>query len=121
MTPFFQLLFRCAFWAAFAFASWFAIVPLPLRPEDQPPDKILHMLAFATLTFLGSFAFPRLRPWIFALLLSAYGVLIELVQMIPALNRDAELLDWVADTGAVLVTLGVIFLARKVLVPGRPA
>jgi VanZ family protein len=107
------LLFRCAFWAAFAFASWFAVLPLPVFPEEAPGDKILHMLAFATLSFLGSFAFPRLRPWIFAVLLSAYGVLIELVQMIPALNRNAELQDWVADSVAVLITLGLIFVARK--------
>lgn len=110
------LLFRCAFWAAFAFASWFAVLPLPVLPEEAPGDKILHMLAFATLSFLGSFAFPRLRPWIFALLLSAYGVLIELVQMIPALNRDAEFLDWVADTAAVMVTLAIVLGGRKLLV-----
>jgi hypothetical protein len=101
------------FWASLALASYFAIVPLPVPAEDQPSDKILHMLAFATLTGFGSFAFPRLWPWRLALLLSAYGALIEFVQMIPALHRDSEFLDWVADTAAVLAMLAVVFLVRR--------
>ena len=84
-----------------------------MRPEDQPSDKVLHMLAFATLATCGHFAFTRLRPFMLAGLLSAYGVLIELVQSIPALNRDAEFMDWVADTAAVLVVLGALHLARS--------
>jgi VanZ family protein len=45
--------------------------------------------------------------------LSAFGALIEIVQAVPALHRDSSALDWLADTGAVLVVLIVVALNRR--------
>jgi hypothetical protein len=48
--------------------------------------------------------------------LSAFGALIEFIQMIPALQRDGDVMDWIADTAAAAVILGGLNLLR-----GRPA
>jgi len=41
------------------------------------------------------------------------GALIEVLQSIPELYRDGQIMDWVADTGAILVTLAIVMLVRK--------
>jgi len=35
------------------------------------------------------------------------------LQSIPELYRDCQIMDWVADTGAILVTLAIVMLVRK--------
>ena len=35
--------------------------------------------------------------------LSAFGALIEVLQMIQVLHRDADVRDWIADTAAIVV------------------
>lgn len=80
-----------------------------LWPLDVPPpvpdgsDKIVHLFAFAALSF------PLARTGRFGLLpvfvgASAFGGLIELIQ--PAFNRSAEINDWIADIMG--VALGII-------------
>lgn len=71
----------------------------------EPNDKVQHIIAFATLTLLGSFAYPAVAPLKLLVRLSLFGAFIEVVQAIPALHRDSDVLDWVADTGAVAVVL----------------
>jgi VanZ family protein len=44
--------------------------------------------------------------------LSAFGALIELIQLIPALHRDAELMDWAADTAAAGAVLLIVAIVR---------
>lgn len=107
-----QPLFRVAFWAAFAVALVMALLPQPPQLPGEPPDKILHILAFLTLTVLALAAYPRVAPHCLAVALSAFGAMIEILQMIPALNRDAQWLDWVADTAAVMAVLAVAALLR---------
>ena len=75
------------------------------------------MVAFACLALLGSLAYPRLSALKLLIGLSAFGVLIEPVQLIPSLHRNSEVLDCVADTAAVCVVL----LAIRVLRRARPA
>ena len=81
-----------------------------LWPVDHHPpgpewvDKIAHFIAFAAL------AFPMAYTGRFSLLLvfvgaSSFGGIIELLQ--PNFNRNADLIDWIADIAGVLV--GVIF------------
>jgi hypothetical protein len=62
-------------------------------------------MAFAVLTVLAVPAFPKARSWQILLGLGAFGALIELVQAIPALHRDCDLADWLADVASILCML----------------
>jgi hypothetical protein len=106
-------LLRLAFWAALLFACVMATLPQPPEIPGSPSDKLLHVVAFATLALLGGLAYPRLSLLKLALALSALGAGIELVQAIPALHRDSEFRDWIADTAAVAVVLLVLFFWRR--------
>jgi VanZ family protein len=97
---------RLLFWAAVAFSFVMAILPYPPDLPGEPNDKVQHIAAFATLAALGAYAYSKTRLWQLLTGLSAYGALIEIVQAIPALRRDSDIKDWVADTmaaGAILL------------------
>ena len=99
---------RLLFWAAAMFAFVMAILPHPPEVPGSPSDKVQHVVAFATLGLLGGWAY-RKTSWISLIFrLSLFGAFIELVQAIPALHRDSDVLDWVADTVAAgIVLVGV--------------
>ena len=82
-----------------------AVLPHPPAVPGEPNDKVQHITAFATLALLGSFAFPRVTLVRMLVSLSLFGALIEVVQAIPVLHRDSDILDWLADTAAVIVVL----------------
>ena len=113
MTPQRRLtILRLAFWAALLFAFVMAIVPHPPELPGAPSDKIQHISAFAVLGALGFFAYPRSRPLSLCVRLSLFGALIELVQAIPALGRDSDVLDWIADTLAAALILFLLDWSR---------
>ena len=99
---------RIAFWLAVAFAFVMAVLPHPPQLPGAPSDKVQHIAAFLVLGCLASFAYPRTSPVYLAVGLSLFGALIEVVQMIPSLNRDGDPFDWLADTAA--ASLVLIFL-----------
>ena len=100
--------------AAIAFALTMALLPQP--PQVIPAgDKVQHMAAFGTLTVLAALAYPRAPLHRIGERLSFLGAMIELLQSIPALHRDCDIMDWVADTAVivgVLVTIAVVRSAR---------
>jgi VanZ family protein len=96
---------RSIFWAAACFAFIMAVLPHPPEVPGHPNDKVQHIAAFATLALLGSFAYPRTALAKLLLWLSLFGAAIEVVQAIPALHRDSDVRDWLADTIAVAVVL----------------
>lgn len=100
---------KALFWAAALFALVMALLPHPPHVPGDPSDKVQHAVAFATLGFLGSFAFPRLSVLRLVIALSLFGAFIELAQAIPALHRDSDPLDWVADT----LACGIVLLAMR--------
>jgi hypothetical protein len=103
-----SLVLRLLFWAAALFALVMALLPHPPQLPGNPSDKVQHMAAFATLGLLGSFAYRRVSALWLIVGLSLFGALIELAHASPALHRDSDPLDWVADTvacTAVLVAL----------------
>ena len=106
---------RMAFWAGAAFALVMALLPHPPQLPGEPSDKVQHIAAFLTLGALGSFAYPRANPLYLGAGLSRFGAAIEVLQLIPALHRDGDPLDWAADTAAVAL---VIVLLRR-LIRGR--
>lgn len=103
---------RLVFWAALAFTFIMAVLPHPPEVPGQPNDKIQHIFAFATLTLFGSFAYPAIRPLRLLMGLSLFGALIEVVQAIPALQRDSDVRDWLADTIAIVAVLLLLRLRR---------
>lgn len=101
--PRFQRTARTVFWLACIFAVVMALLPKPPElPTDRLGDKAQHMIAFATLTLLAGFGFARELRWRIAERLSFLGAMIEVAQSIPALHRDCQFADWVADTVIVL-------------------
>ena len=96
---------RAVFWAAAGFAFVMAVLPHPPQVPGEPNDKVQHVVAFATLALLGSFAYPRTSLLKLLVSLSLFGALIEVVQAIPALQRDSDVLDWLADTAAAAAVL----------------
>jgi VanZ family protein len=79
----------------------------------EPNDKVEHVVAFATLAALASFGYPRAALLKLLAGLSLFGALIEVVQAIPALQRDSDVKDWVADTAAVAVVLALVWWRRR--------
>ena len=96
---------RALFWVAATFAFVMAVLPHPPEVPGHPNDKVEHVAAFVTLALLGSLAYPRIRPLQLLVRLSLFGAFIEIVQAIPALHRDSDVLDWLADTVAVTAAL----------------
>jgi VanZ family protein len=99
---------RAIFWAAACFSFVMAVLPHPPEVPGHPNDKVEHIAAFATLALLGSFAYPLTALLSLLVRLSLFGAAIEVVQAIPALHRDSDILDWLADTAAVAVVLLIV-------------
>lgn len=98
MSPVVKRAARCTFAAAVVVTLYFALIapggPLGL---ESLSDKVLHLLTFAILTGLARLAFPGASAfWIFFGLV-LFGGGIEVVQGLPRVSRDSELLDLVAD------------------------
>jgi VanZ family protein len=90
-----------------------AVLPHPPQVPGEPNDKVQHIAAFATLAFLGSLAYPAAGPLRLLLRLSLFGALIEVVQAIPALHRDSDYKDWIADTLAAGLVLALVWWWRR--------
>jgi VanZ family protein len=90
-----------------------AVLPHPPQVPGEPNDKVQHIVAFATLSLLGSFAYPRTALLRLLAGLSLFGAFIEVVQAIPVLHRDTDVLDWLADTVAVVVMLLIVRWRRS--------
>jgi VanZ family protein len=95
------------FWAAAAFTFVMAVIP---HPPQLPGEayKAHHILAFATLAALGSFAYPRTSLIKLLIGLSLFGAFIEVAQAMPLVHRDSDVSDWVIDTAAVSVVLLIV-------------
>lgn len=113
MTKMSRKFFVLAFWLAAAFAFVMATIPQPPALPGQPSDKVQHILAFSVLASLAFTAWPWKRWPLIVVGLSAFGALIEMVQLIPALHRDGDCIDWLADTAAVLVVAGITYFRRR--------
>lgn len=90
-----------------------ATLPGTYAPTLGASDKINHMAAFVVLSALAAWAWPRAKLPAIAIAMSAFGALIELIQALPFIGRDAEVADWVADTAALAVTLAVVAIVRR--------
>lgn len=94
--------------------AWFAFRPAADVATGLPWDKANHAVAFLVLTMLTGLGWPGLhRLWLFALMLVA-GIAIELVQGLPAIGRDADVMDVLADAvGAMAGILALWLWSRR--------
>lgn len=114
------VLFRPVLYAGALFAFIMASVPQPPQLPVETSDKLQHIIAFVVLTLLARGAYPALPPAVIFFSLAAFGALIEFVQAIPVLHRDASFVDWLVDGLAVAVTLSVLVLGRAQRERSRP-
>jgi hypothetical protein len=95
-------------------ATTLAVMPNPPQlGAENISDKIRHMAAFATLSLLAARGFPRTSLWRIGERLSFLGAMIEVVQSIPALHRDCDIRDWIADTVAIAAALLFVAWIRE--------
>jgi hypothetical protein len=101
---------RIVFFAALIFTFYSAVIPPREALQLVPWDKAEHFIAFYTLTGLAVAAYPRRNLLALALMLSAFGALIEIVQGLPIVHRDRDFWDWVADTIAISAAVAPMLL-----------
>ena len=105
---------KVLFWCALVFSVVMALLPHPPEmPADRLGDKFNHMLAFAVMTGLALLAWPRAERLRIIERLSFLGAMIEVAQAIPALHRDCDIRDWVADTLSILVVATIFLLIER--------
>jgi VanZ family protein len=88
---------------------WFAFSPQPPGLKFKDADKVQHLLAFGSLTWVTGLSMaPGLRQTVWAVVwMLLFGIFIELVQsQLP--TRTADVMDVVADS--VGIALGVLLL-----------
>ena len=105
---------RIVFYLVALFATVMALLPHPPHlPLDWTGDKVHHMAAFATLAVLARLGFRSASNRLILERLSFFGAMIEVAQSIPALHRDCDPLDWVADSVAVSVALALCLAVQR--------
>jgi VanZ family protein len=101
------------FWGTLAFTLVRALWPDPFTEDTVGRfDKVVHAFAFYVLSLLAAMAFSRRPLWNIVAGLLVFGGLIEVLQAIPILNRDASGWDIVADFTGIVLALTPIALMR---------
>jgi ABC-type dipeptide/oligopeptide/nickel transport system permease component len=75
-------------------------------------DKFDHFAAFAALAAMCAAVFPGLALGYLQTAMVAFGAAIELVQAIPALQRNSDAKDLLADAAGAAAALVLVFLWR---------
>jgi hypothetical protein len=106
-----RIVWRVLLVAALLFAVTMALLP---HPPIAPPigDKWQHMAAFGTLTVLAVLGYPDASLLRIGERLSFVGALVEVFQSIPALHRDCDVMDWLADTYVIVCVLVLVRIVR---------
>jgi len=105
-----EAIVRAAFWLVLIAAVTWALLPQPPSlPIDAFGDKWEHGLTFVTLAVLAALGYRDMPLPRIAERLSFLGALIEVFQSIPALHRDCDFRDWLADTIATVLTLVLLY------------
>jgi VanZ family protein len=95
-------------------------IPLKKGTLPQGTDVPLHFIAYAGLSFLLlwwlSYKWDNLTPQRLIMVfvgVSLFGMLDELLQGIPVLQREPSLDDWVADSLGALLGISLFLVVRK--------
>ncbi|MBX9460196.1 MAG: hypothetical protein KL785_02860 [Brevundimonas sp.] len=94
--------------------AWLAFRPSTGLDGGLPWDKANHAVAFILLTVLAGRGWPDLPRTALVLIMLAAGIGIELVQGLPAVGRDADIWDVVADAVGIAGGLaGLAWMGRR--------
>ena len=92
----------------------FVLAILPSVPgPDSLNDKVNHAFAFFVLACFARAGWPKAGPLRIFLLLTAFGALIEIAQLVMNAGRSAEMLDLVADMVGTAIGLIVARIALR--------
>lgn len=104
---------RLALYAgAVAVLLWLTLSPSDDLPSVSLWDKAEHAIAWAVLTGLGLLLSPR-RPRAIAGFAIAFGALVEVLQGLLPVGRDADIRDLLADSVGVAAVILVYLLVRR--------
>lgn len=98
--------------------AWLAFRPSTGVDVGLSWDKANHCLSFAVLTVVTGCGWPRLTVVQLAAIMIAAGIGIELVQGLPAVGRDADVWDVVADGVGFLVGRALLRFGHRWNWPG---
>ena len=113
------MLFRSLLAGLALVVSWLALSPAPPDGLDTGWDKLNHACAFAALTVVAVFAFPRSRRslWLLLVGLLCFGAAIEIAQSFTP-TRNAEWGDLLADAVGIAAGVFAAMLVTRI-VSGR--
>lgn len=95
--PRLENMFRAGTFVFALAVAWFAFTPSTGVESGLPWDKANHAAAFLTWTILAGCGWPRAGFLRLAAVMLVLGTAIELIQGLPAVGRDADVWDVVAD------------------------
>jgi VanZ family protein len=97
------------FWLAFTAITVLALLPGPAAPPRLlGTDKLEHAAAFLVLTLLAGFGWRGLPLWFITLAMITHGLLIELIQGSPILQRTMSFADVLADLAGIALGLTLV-------------
>jgi VanZ family protein len=103
----------------YVFAVLVAIVTVLLLIELPPKqggwpywDKVQHIAVFCAMTMTGYLAYPR-RKLRVAASLTAFGGLMEILQGLLTITREASVFDWMADVVGIVLVTGMFMICLK--------
>jgi len=109
------IIWRLIFFFVLCAVMTFALLPTSGTPGFTEQDKLIHLIVFSVLFFLGAKAYPGLISWKWLYLylgLFSYGVLMELLQGQTS-YRSMEAWDLVADSLGLIVGHSALKLFSK--------
>ncbi len=107
------MLIRALFWAALACTLTMAWLPKPPEGLDEIGDKYQHVLAFGILTILACAGYPQAGLIWIGERLGFVGAFIEMVQSLPVLHRQCDIMDWIVEAIVIVVVLVIVQGVRK--------
>ncbi|HEX6860853.1 MAG TPA: hypothetical protein VF138_11725 [Caulobacteraceae bacterium] len=99
------------FGVAASVVAWLSLIPRTELPKTGVSDKWEHLVVYALLTLVGAWTY-RSRAGLGAVLVG-YGVVLEILQGVMGLGRQADVVDALANSLGVVIGLSLVLLARK--------
>lgn len=103
-----QLFWRALFCLSLMAITWLGFTSEPYPIPSAASDKVNHLLAFMELAILARLGWPSIGHLVPLLVLTGYGIALELGQAITPW-RDFSVLDVMADVAGILA--GYLLLA----------